>query len=69
MLTSRPGSIILVFLAFLANYLDTDFWSRATALLTAICLARVTSRVICPISAIIVKWVVIGRYKAGTYRM
>ncbi|KIP01343.1 hypothetical protein PHLGIDRAFT_17261 [Phlebiopsis gigantea 11061_1 CR5-6] len=62
-------STILLFLAFLARYLDHDFWTRVAALLTAICLARFSSRVICPVSAIVVKWVVIGRYKAGTYRM
>ena len=58
-----------MFLAFLANYLDHDFWTRVTALITAITLARSTSRIICPVSAIIFKWVVIGRYKPGTYRM
>lgn len=61
--------MILVFLAFLANYLDRDYWSRATALVTAIILARLTSRVISPIAAIAFKWIVIGRYKPGTYRM
>ena len=64
-----PGSTILLFLAFIAQYLDEGFWTRLTALLTAICLARFTSRIMFPVSAIIVKWVVIGRYKPGTYRM
>jgi hypothetical protein len=63
------GAVILVCLASLANYLDDSFWTRAVALLTSICLARLTSRIICPIAAIAIKWIIIGKYKPGVYRM
>ena len=63
------GTVILIFLAFLARYLDHDFWTRAPALVSSILIARLTSRIICPLAAIVVKWVVIGRYKPGVYRM
>jgi hypothetical protein len=63
------GSFILLFLAFLTKYLDANYWTRITALVTSITLARLTSRIICPIAAIIFKWIVIGRYKPGQYEM
>lgn len=66
-LTTLSGTCILVFLAFLTEYLDTSYWTRIVALVTAITLARLSSRVICPIAAIIFKWAVIGRYQPGEY--
>ncbi|KAI0693792.1 acetyl-CoA synthetase-like protein [Cytidiella melzeri] len=62
-------SVILLFLAFLTKYLDSSYWSRAVALITSISAARLTSRVICPVAAIIFKWAVIGKYKPGQYEM
>ncbi|THH02453.1 hypothetical protein EW026_g448 [Hermanssonia centrifuga] len=62
-------TVILVFLAFLTEYIDTNFWTRAVALITSIVLARLTSRVISPLSAILFKWLVIGKYKPGQYEM
>ncbi|KAI0338447.1 acetyl-CoA synthetase-like protein [Trametopsis cervina] len=62
-------TVILVMLAFLADYLDHDYWTRAVALIVSILAARLTSRIICPIAAVCVKWIVIGRYKPGLYPM
>jgi hypothetical protein len=39
------------------------------ALLCAIFAARLASRIISPLAGIILKWIVIGRYKPGKYKM
>lgn len=62
-------TIILHGLAFFAFYIEDSFWQRIGALLCSIAIARVTSRVICPVAAIAFKWVVIGHYRPGKYPM
>jgi hypothetical protein len=75
--------VLLLTLAGLAHYVDDSFWERVLALLCAIVVARLASaldfnrfmfdaqkqlaRIISPITAIIFKWIVIGKYKPGKY--
>ncbi|KAF4611312.1 hypothetical protein D9613_007197 [Agrocybe pediades] len=60
-------------MAFMLAVLDLlasgNFYHRMLALLTAIAAARLISRIACPIAAILFKWLVIGKYKPGTYPM
>jgi hypothetical protein len=44
------------------------FWERAGSLLLSIIAARLGSRIFAPLVAIGFKWIVIGRYKTGTFR-
>lgn len=53
----------------MAPHINSGFWQRTGSLLAAIVAARVTSRIISPLAAILFKWLVIGRYKTGQYRM
>ena len=62
-------TIILHGLAFFAFYIEDSIWQRIGALLCSVAIARVTSRVICPVAAIAFKWVVIGHYRPGKYPM
>lgn len=62
-------TVILIFLAFITDYLDSNYWTRVVALMLSIIIARLTSRIICPVAAIVFKWLVIGRYKPGQYEM
>lgn len=62
-------TVILHGLAFSAFYIRDIFWERVGALLASIIVARLTSRIICPITAIAFKWIVIGRYRPGKYPM
>ncbi len=62
-------TVILHGLAFSAFYIRDIFWERVGALLASILVARLTSRIICPITAIAFKWIVIGRYRPGKYPM
>ncbi|KAJ7700217.1 hypothetical protein B0H14DRAFT_3651598, partial [Mycena olivaceomarginata] len=49
--------------------LNGTFWERIGSLLCSIVVARLTTRIVAPITAILFKWLVIGKYKPGTYRM
>ncbi|KAK7050753.1 peroxisomal-coenzyme a synthetase [Favolaschia claudopus] len=62
-------SILVLVLAELAPLINETFWERILSLLASIIIARLSSRIISPISAILFKWLVIGRYKPGTYRV
>ncbi|KAN0060303.1 hypothetical protein ACQY0O_007632 [Thecaphora frezii] len=62
-------TVILHGLAFSAFYIRDNFWERVGALLASIVVARFTSRIICPVTAIAFKWIVIGRYRPGKYPM
>jgi hypothetical protein len=53
----------------LAPRIGDNFWERTGSLLIAIVAARISSRIISPLGAISFKWLIIGRYKAGQYRM
>ena len=50
-------------------FIDASFWKRASTLLLAIIVARGTSRILAPLTAITIKWLVIGRYEPGLYPM
>ena len=63
------GSWLLVISSYLTFFTDGSFWHRLVVLFTAIFVARIITGVICPITAIAFKWIVIGRYQPGTYPM
>ena len=50
-------------------FINASFWPRAGTLLFAILVARCTSYILTPITAILFKWLVIGFYKPGVYPM
>ncbi|KAJ7455806.1 acetyl-CoA synthetase-like protein [Mycena latifolia] len=62
-------TILLLTLAELAPHVNGTFWERILSLLTAIIVARLSTRIISPIASIIFKWLVIGKYKPGKYRV
>jgi acetyltransferase-like isoleucine patch superfamily enzyme len=62
-------SVLLFVLAYLAPIIDQIYIYRMLSLLAAILAGRLASRIVAPITAILFKWLVIGRYKPGTYRM
>ncbi|KAG7094328.1 putative NRPS-like protein biosynthetic cluster [Marasmius oreades] len=45
------------------------FYEKMGVLLFAIVVARLATRLIAPLGAILFKWIVIGKYRPGTYRM
>lgn len=63
------GAILLYVMSCLAPLADTSFFELAGALIASICAARVAVRIIAPIASIIFKWIVIGKYKSGTYKL
>jgi len=63
------GSWILVTLSSLAAVKNGSFLHRLAGLFTAILVARIITGVVCPIVSIAFKWIIIGRYQPGTYRM
>ncbi|KAI0777797.1 acetyl-CoA synthetase-like protein [Trametes elegans] len=68
MKTAFTWTALLYILSRFSNFVSVSYWERVGALITAIIAARLLARIVCPITAIIFKWVVIGRYKPGTYR-
>ncbi|KAK7031546.1 peroxisomal-coenzyme A synthetase [Favolaschia claudopus] len=67
--TALTWTALLLVLSALSSYIDGSFWERISALLCAIVVARLATRIIAPVTAIVFKWVVIGKYRPGTYRM
>ncbi|PPQ70848.1 hypothetical protein CVT24_001055 [Panaeolus cyanescens] len=61
-------AIMLFMLSYLEHLTTGNYWEKMLALLTSIIIARLSVRVVCPIGAIIIKWIVIGQYKPGTYQ-
>ncbi|KAH8833365.1 AMP-dependent synthetase and ligase [Flagelloscypha sp. PMI_526] len=59
---------LLFVLSYEAPVFGDSWWSQMGALLIAIIAARFTARVVAPITAIIFKWLVIGRFKRGIYK-
>jgi len=59
---------MLVTLSYLAVLTNGRFWDRLAAVFTAVLVARTIVGTVCPITAIVFKWIVIGRYQPGTYR-
>jgi hypothetical protein len=62
-------TIILYILGVMTSFAQDSFWTRIVALFSSIVAARLASRIIAPITAIVFKWIVIGRYQPGTYKM
>ncbi|CAA7265178.1 unnamed protein product [Cyclocybe aegerita] len=67
--TALTWTALLFMLSCLAHLTVGSFWERLLALLTSIIAARLLARVVSPLVAIAFKWIAIGRYKPGTYRM
>ncbi|KAJ7777390.1 acetyl-CoA synthetase-like protein [Mycena metata] len=67
--TAMTWAVLLFMLAALAPYINGSFWEKMCSLILAIIVARLTSRIIAPVTSILFKWLVIGKYKPGTYRM
>ncbi|TRM58785.1 hypothetical protein BD626DRAFT_437806 [Schizophyllum amplum] len=62
-------SIMVIALSYLIVYAKDAYWERIPILLACIIVARLVVRILCPITAILFKWLAIGRYKPGTYKM
>ena len=60
---------MLLVLSYLAPPADKTYYTRLASLAVAIIAARAATQIFCPLAAILFKWIVIGRYKAGTYQM
>ncbi|KAF9026322.1 acetyl-CoA synthetase-like protein [Hymenopellis radicata] len=66
--TAATWALLLYCMSYMAPLIDDSFEQRLGALLASICAARLGVRIIAPITAILFKWIVIGKYKPGTYR-
>jgi hypothetical protein len=66
---SLTWAMMLFILGHMTNFITAVFWQRIGTLFLAIFVARVTARVLAPVAAILFKWIVIGKYKPGTYKM
>ncbi|KAJ7738205.1 hypothetical protein B0H14DRAFT_3516093 [Mycena olivaceomarginata] len=62
-------TVLLLMLSVLAPHITGSFWERIASLMCAIVVARLIARIVAPVTSILFKWLVIGRYKPGTYRM
>ncbi|KAG7445147.1 AMP-dependent synthetase and ligase [Guyanagaster necrorhizus] len=67
--TALTWTLLLYIMSHLARYIDNSYWERMGVLLCCIVAARLATRVVAPVVAIAFKWIVIGRYKPGTYKM
>ncbi|KAJ7272639.1 acetyl-CoA synthetase-like protein [Mycena haematopus] len=67
--TAMTWTVLLLMLSLLAPHIDGMFWERIASLMCAIVTARLTTRIVAPITSIIFKWLVIGKYQPGTYPM
>ncbi|KAJ7623641.1 acetyl-CoA synthetase-like protein [Roridomyces roridus] len=67
--TALTWTTLLLMLAMFGPFIDGTFWERIGSLLASIVVARLVSRILAPITAILFKWLVIGKYKPGTYRL
>ncbi|TBU54902.1 acetyl-CoA synthetase-like protein [Dichomitus squalens] len=59
---------LVLFLSLFTTAIDGSFWQRIGSLFAAIIAARLLSRIVLPVVGIALKWIIIGRYKPGTYR-
>ncbi|KAF9454453.1 hypothetical protein P691DRAFT_770641 [Macrolepiota fuliginosa MF-IS2] len=62
-------SLLLFVLSYIAQFLEGGFWVKLGTLLAAIIASRAVVRFVAPVTAILFKWLVIGRYTPGQYRM
>ena len=66
---SSTGSILLFVMSLLLPVVGGSYWQQLLVLLMALAAARLCVAIICPLAAVAFKWIVIGKYKKGTYRM
>ncbi|KAF7309534.1 Peroxisomal-coenzyme A synthetase [Mycena indigotica] len=66
--TAMTWTILLLMLSLLAPHVGS-FWGRLGALLASIVVARLATRIIAPLTSILFKWLIIGKYSPGTYPM
>ncbi|TFK88643.1 acetyl-CoA synthetase-like protein [Polyporus arcularius HHB13444] len=59
---------IVFILSLFTTFISGSYWERIGSLLAAIIGARLVARIALPLLGIAFKWIVIGRYKPGTYR-
>ncbi|KAI8995280.1 acetyl-CoA synthetase-like protein [Trametes punicea] len=59
---------IVYVLAIFTRFVSSGYWVRLGSLLLAIVSSRLVTRIVFPLLGVAFKWVVIGRYKPGTYR-
>ena len=69
LLTRSTGSMLLFVMSRLLPIVDRNYWQHLLVLLTALAAAKLCVAVVCPLASIAFKWLVIGKYKKGTYRM
>ncbi|KAJ7022218.1 acetyl-CoA synthetase-like protein [Mycena alexandri] len=62
-------SILLLTLSELAPHVNGSYWERILSLSTSVVVARLGTRILAPVTSIIFKWLVIGKYKPGKYRI
>ncbi|KAF7289447.1 Peroxisomal-coenzyme A synthetase [Mycena chlorophos] len=67
--TALTWTVLLLMLSVLAPFITGNFWERIAVLMAAITVARLVTRIIAPVTSILFKWIVIGKYKPGTYPM
>ncbi|KAF8998268.1 acetyl-CoA synthetase-like protein [Cyathus striatus] len=68
--TAFTWVMILYLLVYLSQpRTDHTYFARMGTLILAMIGARLASRIVSPIAAIVFKWLVIGKYKPGTYPM
>ncbi|KAF5338042.1 hypothetical protein D9758_014244 [Tetrapyrgos nigripes] len=66
--TALTWSVMLFVLSYLTPEINNEsYWLRMASLVCAIVAGRLAARIIAPITTIIFKWIVIGKYKPGTY--
>ena len=63
------GSILIFTLSRLARSFPGGFYERILSLVAAILMALLVDSVLLPLVAISLKWIIIGRYIPGTYRV
>ncbi|KAJ7708845.1 acetyl-CoA synthetase-like protein [Mycena rosella] len=67
--TALTWTCLLLMLSVMAPIISGSFWQRICSLLLGIVVARLFTRIVAPLTSIAFKWLVIGKYKPGTYRM
>ena len=58
---------IVFILSLCTSFISGTYWERIGSLFVAIIGARLLTRIVMPLFAIAFKWLVIGRYRPGTY--
>jgi acetyltransferase-like isoleucine patch superfamily enzyme len=63
------GCILIFTLTRFSHTFPGGFYHRILSLLASILMGRLVDSILPPLVAICLKWIIIGRYKPGTYRM